>query len=644
MGQVTKVFELLTHTPNRAADDCLLEAIDAGLADCGEPVVKTLLARGHPGGLTGLVVRYHLLSHAQQQIVLRGIEQMFSALRSSIKAKVLQTRLNVLAIIRQSSDYRLAYLLSVALHDASPRVREEAAMAIREVAPRVLSELRQLLAALDLDRPPSYDAALAQAHSLAGFRQEQALLLGALEDALESFDVHHRTEVIEAALGFAHELGPRLWSRLTEPYGKIHRAVVESFQSADNPLLARFTYYALGTSEMRPAIARMLMSRRSPEFMASLIEHAYLLSDPTIRRGMAFVKGVGWLAEGAGPLLALPEELHGKAVAWLRATGLPAESKVELLREMLMAGSPTAQRAALWGLVGLDTEAATQVLETVAGWDQPDLAQIAQHEYRRRRPDDVPTRPRPPTQREAVPVYGSINQDEDHQAFEQMWRSYERGELASDSESARRKVLAVPGLVAGLRDKLASQDSPTRVRGLRMVRQLRLCNECEKEILALSRDADSQTRSAAVIALGHVHGPAAEKVLLAALNDADHRVRANAVEGLEERRSRARVEAFIAKVRDPDNRVRANAIKALLTLQIRQASVGLRQMLVSSDPSYRASSIWVVEQLGLPALVGHVMEMAREDPAPEVRQRAGRATARLFAYATTAARPEEVSA
>ena len=130
------VLEILQASENPCADEVLVEGLARAEPVYREAIVEALLARCSKTGLCGLVTHFDQLVPKLQTRVLEQAEGLFSALRSSIKSKDLQTRQNALELIRRTGSYRLAYLLSLALHDSSAAIRQRAAEVLRELADR----------------------------------------------------------------------------------------------------------------------------------------------------------------------------------------------------------------------------------------------------------------------------------------------------------------------------------------------------------------------------------------------------------------------------------------------------------------------------------------------------------------------------
>jgi HEAT repeat protein len=144
------------------------------------------------------------------------------------------------------------------------------------------------------------------------------------------------------------------------------------------------------------------------------------------------------------------------------------------------------------------------------------------------------------------------------------------------------------------------------------------------EIYRLAHDPEPVVRSLAVAMLPDVPGPTAERILRAAINDPDERVQANAIEAMDRLNLPERVAVTAPKLGSTSSRVRANAVKSLLRTELRQSAETLLQMLDAESRAHRLSALWVIERMGLSAVLDRLYELGRDDPDERVRGRANR--------------------
>jgi len=619
MEAAPPIYEFLVHTDNLAADAALLES----LPDASDPyqrwIIEALLARGTDEGLNGLVRWFHALSAAGQRLLIARVDRLFSALRVGVRSGELQTRLNAVEIIKQSGNQRLAYLLELALRDGAPRVRAEAAQALRTLAERLLASEQAFHA--DAIGTGSADPAERDARhrELLRLAEDRRLLTATLKEAAYSFETHLRTEVIEAVMWFAEVLDAAFWEHTATMLSRCAQLMEETFRRSSDPRLVGFAYEALRRARFRPAIARTLATRQDQAFMLELVRQSWAVADPAVRKGLAWIKQSAWLEQSRDRLHELPEEVLVRLPRFVAALGLPADGKLAYLRRLLSLSNRSVQRAALWALLELDAQGATQLLRTVAGWEDPELSRIAACELKRRDPS---WQEQDGGVQSHEPVDLADGADPDQQ-IRRFWEAFD-GMDADARQAAGRQVARLPQLAPYLVRKMRTGEPSERVRAIRIAQDAGLLNELQEEVYRLGYDPDRFVRATAVAALVHLPGPTARRILRAALLDEDPRVQANAIEAMAQLRDTSQLQQLVPKLSDHHQRVRANTVRALLSMGVRQAAEALLAMLTSPDRAHRISALWVVERLKLRTLIYRVVQMAGTDPDPQVRRRASR--------------------
>jgi hypothetical protein len=651
MSAKPTVLDILEVSENAAADDALVEGLARSSAPYQKPILEVLLKRGKEPGLIGIVAQFHKLDEKLLGLISENGSLFFPVLKQCIKLPQERTRANTLELIGRVGNYRLAYLLSVALHDTRASIRQRAAELFRSLADRYFRQERVTLDVLVNEYASTAEQVSVQAFSLARLAEERSYLLSAVDEGLTDYEVHLRPEVAETAIWFSHHINERLWRAVASGRSRCGRAVLDVIQSSKDPRIVPFLYEALTLRDLRPMVAHTISTRSDDAFMTEFVRWAVLVADTRIQRGLSSVRTLAWLERGNDHLLGLPSELFPRLVELILATGLTTDRKIEVFRELLMHGERQAQRAALWGLVAIDDELSSRIIRLVVQWEDAELAGIALREMRRRRPDDFPVT----TAERAIgglsaPLESPAQKAADS-GFGQYWRNYDSLEEEDRYDLALALLKTDPSMLPQLRQKLTASMATERLKALQVINLLEIAQDMKAEVYRIARDPDAHVRSAAMIALGQLPGPTGERILLDALNDPDDRVQANSIESLERLRATSRMAQIRQRLASDDNRVRAQAIKATLCFQAREALAVLLDMLGHRAPVYRLSALWVVETLDLMGLAAHVIRVAKEDADPKVRRRAMQALTPLQAalrgggtpQPSTAAAAEEVA-
>ncbi len=575
--------------------------------------------------MVGLVGKFHLLETKLQNLILDRQDALFGVLRLCVKSRDARTRANALEVIGRTASYRLAYLLSLGLHDLNLDNRGRAAEILRMLADRYFRQESVTLQVLRSGPLAGAEQASVQAYSLARLAEERSYLISAITEAVNNYDVHKRPEVAELVLWFAQYLSGTLWKAIANRRSGCGRAIMDLIESTRDPRLAPFIYQALGHQDLRPTASRLITNQTDDAFMAAFIRHAFLVADPKVRRGMAAIRILNWLGRGSRGILELEPCLYPRAVSFILATNMAVERKVAVLRDMLLSGRSEAHWAALWGLIEIDDDMSTQLIRTVARWDDDGLAAVAIREMMRRCPEDLTSLMADQIGSDSASLRAMADEQISEFGFEHYWHDFDM--MSEDDRQALGKALLQAGVdvLPSLRTKLASNRPADRLRALQVIGTLDIARHLEEDIYRIAYDPDHYVRASVTSLLSELPGPTAERILLNALNDQDDRVQANAIESLESLRLADHSEQVREHLRSGDNRVRANAVKALLSVQSREAGVILLEMLQDADPNRRASALWVVEALKLMTLAARVLRLAKFDPDDAVRRRALRA-------------------
>jgi hypothetical protein len=404
---------------------------------------------------------------------------------------------------------------------------------------------------------------------------------------------------------------------------------MELLQTSRHPRIVPFVYEALGHRDLRPAACRLVSEQTDETFMAEVVKWAFLIADGRIRRGVASIHNLAWLARSGQPILRLPPELYPRAVNLVLATTIVPERKVVIFRDLLHSNNRAAQRAGLWGLVSVDNDLSTQLIRSVVQWEDPELAGVALREMLRRHPEELKSVLPDPTESQSPTIREVTGEPACEYTFDEFWQSFDMLEGEERLRVGKALLNTTKEFLPQLRKKLAGARSSDRLRAIQVISKMKIAESLKEEIYRVAYDHDPFVRSSAMSLLGHLPGPTSERILLNGLNDPEKRVQANSIESLERLRATIRFEEIRRHLHSEDNRTRANAVKALWNAQSREAASILLEMLRHDLPAQRASALWVVESLELMSLAAQVLRLAKHDPDANVRRRAVRAVAAL---------------
>ncbi len=592
-----RTYEIVAGMPNRAVDGALAGMLASLNESLSTLAVTKLIERGNLPGLITLVSGYNGYDDHLKALVREHIVALHEAARRAIASDAVDTRLSTIELIRASRNCPLAYLLSEALTRRCSRTAMAAATALKTLALSVIDR-----------RAAGGDAA--QQRGLCGETQH---LGEALRAGLDSWQTHHRIEVLEASMLLADVMEAALFKKVSQPRSPLASAVGNLLRADNSPAMAAFSLRALGVPELRAFAVERISAAEDPAFIERLVDEMWVTVDPAAENGCASIRTMVWLENGAPAQPDLSGPRGAKAVRLVRASGMPLDRKLGAYRKWINGACDALGRAALWQLTAMDTPEATRALEAVAASGSREAAQIAAQELFRRKPAA------------GLPASRGVGEtrSEDDSEVAAYWERFD--ELDHDRRvriGRRLRKKYESSFEQRLRNALRNVEFVHRERAMRMIRDLRLGHEMPERVFALTRDSDERIRSLAVAMLSEIEGPAAVRILRRALEDTDPRVQANAIEVIRDQDVHRWTRELGDRLRGKHNRVRANAIKTLLRHRERDAAVALLSMLSDASAAHRISALWVAEQLELASLLPRVRRMAISDPDARVRDRA----------------------
>ena len=569
-----RAFDLLPDQRSVAADAALVEVLPHLRGISRKVAWKILIQRGHAPTLATLVTSFPKASNDFRDFLIQHAADLSAGIRAAITSDSLAGRASAIQIITAAQERHSIYLLAEAVRSPCAKTRALAAAALHTITARYVEQAETVSS--------SDDSATIAVHA--------DHLADALQHAVQGWEIHTQSPVLEAAFWLHDRLAPAIRKKVQERHTTIVKAIHALFQADLDPRSAGFAVRALAIPQLGDAAANAIGQARDPILIRAILGHTSLLDDIEIRRGCLRIRHCWWLQDSMDVLIRLEGRDAQSAIRWLAATGIPREGRMQLYRTLLDSGHSELRRAVLKQLVADPGEAATGLLVRLAGRASDDLSAVASREVRRRHPNPA-AGARPPEDRAGA-----------------------TSEAAARDESTLRELRA--GLAAG--------DPLTRGTALHRVGELKLIGPMAEQVYRLAHDPEPVVRSLAVALLAELPGPTTERILRMAVEDPDDRVQANAVEALDRLDLADRVRWTKGKLESKSSRVRANAVKSLLRTELRQAGEALLDMLQDPSQAHRLSALWVIERLRLHPVLAQIDQMSRLDADRQVQMRARR--------------------
>jgi hypothetical protein len=365
------LYQWLATLPDSEADQVLATGLEhADPPQFAARIIATMLERKTELSWAGLAANYDRLQPADR-VRLRGVpeELLRAGIARALQSPTARHRQNALAMLIEDPQPQLVLLLSDALRDVLPTIREAAAKVLRASAEKLLHQSEQEGEASEVG---------------AASTELRTTVVEALREALRSFDTHFRLEVLEAGLWFARELHDTLENILGTRRSHAAYAVTEQLAAWDHPRLAGFLLAALTWSGWRRTAQEVLERWNSAEHLSAILKHSDLLDDPQLRENLNLVKTPPWLGAAGADLAGLRPTLRELVPRWLCCLGYSDDERVRILARWRLSRFPEVQRAAVHALATLDHPDALRIVADVAMQPGPLMEFARQHLAERR--------------------------------------------------------------------------------------------------------------------------------------------------------------------------------------------------------------------------------------------------------------------
>lgn len=335
------LYDWLAREPSAEADEALAAAL-AGAEPAYVPqLAEVLFARRQEASWKGLICNCDRLTPAQRARLGERPDLLRAGLAEALKETAERARHNALALLQIEPHPRLAYAVADLLRTGSPDLQAQAARTLRRIAEFGLT-LRGRAAA------------------------ERAEMVPALIDALRTFAQHRQTEVLEACVWYAKELGQPLWDALADQHTQAGHVVAKRLKSWNHPRLAAFLLLGLARPAWRRVTLELLNAWHTLDELVAILRNSDLLTNSAVRRALQLLETPRWLTATDPALRKLPAGLRGLLPYWVCHLGMRDDERIRLLSQWQASALPEVHRAAVYALASLNTAEAARVLMRVA--------------------------------------------------------------------------------------------------------------------------------------------------------------------------------------------------------------------------------------------------------------------------------------
>lgn len=519
-GGLQATFNHLAGTPNEAAAELLLPALDSFEMEVQEGALRALLDRRSMAGQRELLKRLHRINERWRQILHERRGRMSQGVRDALLNADEQVFQNGCLAALWFAEYDLMPALVTVIEDsASPHGRK--------AAETLLKLARDLYA--ELAAPRNYadrrDPQLVRTHCL-----------NVLECSAQRFPKHKCQEIVEAFLMLATRDNPTLRRLLADPRDPVYLVLLQTLRTSQNPGVMGLLLSFLNDSHAPSAPLGVIGKRSDVPFVKHLLERIGETPGPTMINNLRRIDAIDWVRSRPTLVEEFDGPLQQSAVKLAMSTSMRRWDCFAMLDHLVRKGKTPGRIAATIALGELHGAQANAAVQRALSDPDPGVRAAALAQIRHRG------------------ITGALAKlikalDSPHECERTAAR-------ASLSEFTLQRLIAA----------FDHLDDDVRFSTGQLVRKVD--PDCQP-LLQVELDSLSRTRRlrgiGAAVALGLV-AELEERLIDLLGHDEDHLVRQNAARALSQASTAAAVEALQAAQRDRNVPVQTAARESLETL------------------------------------------------------------------------------
>jgi HEAT repeat protein len=520
---LSRTFDVLATAKSLAAVDVLITALDSKLPTIQDRAVAALLRRAATRCQTEVIRRLPDLSPAGRKLLEDQATRISGTLRQCLLHGDAELRTNGLTIVATMECYDQVPTLLTILEQRDDPFQEAACRTLQDLVNRLFEQSYLGAGRKANDR---YQRNLPQARQT---------VLVALEAACNRYaDLAYPREVVECILVLGDPDSGAVRKAFLQSPPACREMAANLLATSKHPGVMRLLMDFMGQNYPNTKAFEAFETRIDPEFVCHVLRTFPPRLSENQQKNFRQLTQVVWIADELLPLEAIPPGLHEPLVAFVQATGLSLDDKIEIQKWILLNGSMQGRRAATQILEAIAPESVRGILfgsldsenEDVQVWATSQLRAQGVPEAIRLLIERLDS-PLPAVREAARGELGSFDLSLVLNIFEQLDRNVclRVGALIRKTD---------PGCIHKLLEELNNPVRRRRIRAARAAEALGLAPDVEKGLLAMLSDEDTIVRRIAAELLVCVPSPEVVVRLTALLQDSSERVRDAAERSLEE--------------------------------------------------------------------------------------------------------------
>jgi HEAT repeat protein len=531
-----------------------------------------------------IIEDFHLFEKQLQAIVKRNADHVFEYLKDFYKKNELQTRLNILEILRYSKRLHESNLITLSLIEANPTLRIKALETLKYLQEKYQSYLKEL-------------GHLQTSPSIEEVQFTKRMLSAPIVDALNQLSAHRQFEVVDLVLGLDDSHRHRLIDIIRRPSDPRCNDVRQYLQKNTNKRVADLIFNLLvdASEDMRREGIELMMMNRNEAVAERLL---FIILDKSIPEILKITNRYETLPCFDPQVFhAFDPEIQVKilTLSWIGSFGEPL--KIGMYLEGLQSPYERIRMRGIVYLGEIGTKESIQAISDLIRDPSENIRLCVLNEIIEARIPDK------------LQYYEYLKKDPSprvkSRALSALFQEHLINYLArcddmteQDKKDAGQKMFdSTPEMISQIYDEIYTLDGQNRFRVLDLLKNRGGSMLSLDRLADLLNDKDHRVRSLAVMILGSIDDKRSTKLLMDTLKDADHRVRANVVEILGHFNSPDLDTILLPYLDDTNNRIRGNAAHALYTRHLDACRRAIKTMLTSGDQTMRLTAIWVLKQV-----------------------------------------------
>jgi HEAT repeat protein len=520
---LARTFDVLATAKSPAAVELLITAVDSTRPAIQDRAVAALLRRSATRCQSEVIRRLPRLSASGRKLLQEQGSRLSGTLRQCLLHGDDELRTNALAIVTSMDCHDQVPALLTILEQRDDPFQEAACQTLCDLVNRLFDQLH------------SGGAERASDRRIRNLPQAKQTVLMALEAGCNRFgELSYPREVMECILVLGDPEGTAVRKAFLQSSPACREMAANLLSTSKHPGVMRLLLEFMGQNYPNHMAFEAFANRSDPEFVCHVLRAFPKRLSENQQKNYRQLTRIAWIADELVPLATIPSGLHESLSAFVQATGMSLDEKIEVQKWLLLNGSMPARQAATEILEAISPESVRGILfgsldsedEVVQVWATSQLRSQGVPEAIRLLIERLDS-PLPAVREAAREELSSFDLSLVLNLFEQLDRN-----VCLRVGALIRKI--DPACTQKLLEELKQPIRRRRIRAAKAAEALGLAPDVERGLLAMLSDEDSIVRRIAAELLVCMPSPEVIFGLTTLLQDSSPRVRDAAERSLAE--------------------------------------------------------------------------------------------------------------